>query len=62
MWRYSIVDLPRADGRERNDALWELGRGGWELVQVLDGSQADPSDRSRITLVFKRSASEDIGV
>lgn len=62
MWRYNIIELPRAESKARDDALWELGRAGWELVQVLEGSQSDAADRSRITLFFKRSASEDIGV
>jgi hypothetical protein len=62
MWRYLIVDVPRGDEKKRDDFLWEQGRSGWELVSVLEGSTKDAADRSMITLFFKRSASEDIGV
>jgi hypothetical protein len=62
MWRYLMVDLPRSDEKAREAVLWEQGRSGWELVQVLEGSKTDASDRTMLTLFFKRSASEDIGV
>jgi hypothetical protein len=62
MWRYLIVDVPRSDEKRREEILWEQGRSGWELVQVLEGSARDASDRTMLTLFFKRSASEDIGV
>jgi hypothetical protein len=48
--------------KKRDEALWELGRSGWELVQVLEGSAADASDRTVLSLFFKRPAGEDIGV
>jgi hypothetical protein len=62
MFRYLVVDVSRSDEKKRDDFLWEQGRSGWELVQVLEGSTKDASDRSMITLFFKRSATEDIGV
>jgi hypothetical protein len=62
MWRYKVVEMPREESKDRDDLLWELGRSGWEMVQVLEGSPADASDRTKITLFFKRTASEDIGV
>ena len=62
MWRYLVVELPRGDDKRREELLWEHGRAGWELVQVLAGSQADPADAARITLFFKRSATEEIGI
>lgn len=62
MWRYNVVEIPRADEKRRDDLLWELGRSGWELTQVLEGSSADAADRSVLTLWFKRPAGEDIGV
>jgi hypothetical protein len=61
-WRYEVVEVPRADGKARDDLMWEMGRSGWELVQVLEGSAKDAADRSTLLLFFKRSASEDIGV
>jgi hypothetical protein len=62
MWRYNIVELPRADIEKREALLWELGRSGWEMVQILPGSWADGSAAETITLVFKRPAGDDIGV
>jgi hypothetical protein len=61
-WRYMVVEVPRCDGKGRDDVLWEQGRAGWELVQVLEGSTKDPADRTSLTLFFKRSATADIGV
>jgi len=62
MWRYQFVEVPRGDVEARDEKLWELGRGGWELIQVLEGSAADASDGTILTLVFKRTASQDIGI
>ena len=62
MWRYQVVEVPRGDEKKREEVLWELGRSGWELVQVLEGSAADAANRTVITLFFKRPAGEDIGV
>ncbi len=62
MWRYLIVSVPRGEEKARDDLLWEQGRSGWELIQVLEGSATDAGDRTKLTLFFKRSAKEDIGV
>ena len=62
MVRYKVIEVPRVDEKVRDETLWELGRSGWELVQVLAGSAKDPSDASVLTCFLKRSASEDIGV
>jgi len=62
MWRFLVVEVPRSDTKKRDDMMWEQGRSGWELVQVIEGSSADPSDRSVLTMFFRRSATEDIGV
>jgi len=62
MFRYQVVEVPRADEKARDSVLWELGRSGWELVQVLEGSTKDASDRGKLLLFFKRAASEDIGI
>ena len=62
MWRYQIIEVPRADVKRRDEVLWELGRSGWELINVLEGSSADAADRTVLSLYFKRPAGEDIGV
>jgi hypothetical protein len=62
MYRYLVVTLSRADEKQRDDALWEHGRSGWELVSVLPGSYGNGADPGAVTLWFRRSASEDIGV
>lgn len=62
MWRYKIVEVPRGDPAKRDEVLWDLGRSGWELVQVIPGSESDAADATRILLLFKRPAGEDIGV
>jgi hypothetical protein len=62
MYRYQVIEVPRADEKARDATLWELGRSGWELIQVLEGSAKDPTDREKLLLFFKRSASEDIGI
>lgn len=62
MFRFHVVSVPRADEKAREEVLWELGRSGWELVAVLQGSETDATDASKITLFFKREASSDIGV
>jgi hypothetical protein len=62
MFRYQVVEVSREDEKSRDPSLWELGRSGWELVQVLPGSAKDPADPTRLLCFFKRSASEDIGI
>ena len=62
MFRYKILEVSRLDPEKRDEALWELGRSGWELVSVIDGSSKDAADRSMLTFFFKRAASEDIGI
>jgi hypothetical protein len=62
MFRYMVVEAPRGDAETRDGILWDHGRSGWELVSVIEGSAKDPADRGTLTLFFKRSASEDIGV
>jgi len=62
MWRYKIIEMPRAEDQKRDETLWELGRAGWELVHVMEGTAADAADRGTLTYYFKRPAGEDIGV
>ncbi|MNC92085.1 hypothetical protein D3C83_84500 [compost metagenome] len=60
MFRYNVLEVSRLDPTTRDEKLRELGRSGWELVSVIDGSSKDASDRSTLTYFFKRAASEDI--
>jgi hypothetical protein len=62
MWRYQVLEVARGDVKRRDELLWEQGRSGWELVQVIEGSSTDAADRSVLTLFFRRPAGEDIGV
>jgi len=62
MFRYQVLEVPRVDEKARDAVLWELGRSGWELIQVLEGSFKDPTDREKLLMFFKRAASEDIGM
>jgi hypothetical protein len=62
MYRFQIVSVPRADTDKRDEVLWELGRSGWDLIQVLEGSATDATDKSQINMWFKREASSDIGM
>ncbi len=62
VFRYNVIEVPRADTKARDDAMWEMGRSGWELVNVLQGSETDATDLSKVLLFFKRAAGEDIGV
>jgi hypothetical protein len=62
MYRFQIISVPRADTARRDEVLWELGRSGWDLIHILEGSETDAADKSQITLWFKREASADIGM
>ena len=37
MFRYQVIEVSRDDEASRDPSLWELGRSGWELVQVVPG-------------------------
>ena len=62
VYRYNVIEVERGSPKARDDAMWEMGRSGWELVTVLAGSETDASDGSKLLLFFKRAAGEDIGV
>jgi hypothetical protein len=63
LWKYEVVVLPAADTKDREERIWELGRGGWELVSVLPGDwkTGATSDLTKMTLFLKREATHDIG-
>jgi hypothetical protein len=62
LWTYDLVVLDAAPTKERDDAMWELGRSGWELVQVLPGDwkNGKPDDHAKMTWIVKRQATHDI--
>ncbi|MHC4820281.1 MAG: hypothetical protein ACYTDX_01005 [Planctomycetota bacterium] len=62
MYRYQIVEISRADTEKREETLWEMGRSGWELVQIVSGSDENPEDKGTLSLWFKRAAEADIGL
>ena len=62
VYRYNVIEVERTPPKARDDAMWEMGRSGWELVTVLSGSATDPGDGTKLLLFFKRAAGEDIGV
>ncbi len=62
LWKYDLVVLDASATKERDDAIWELGRSGWELVQILAGDWKNgrPDDRAKMTWFVKRQATHDI--
>ena len=61
LWKYEIVVVDMAATKAREDAFWDFGRSGWELVNVLRGDfkEGDP-DAPKLTLFLKREATHDI--
>ena len=62
LYKYDIVVMDAASTKNRDDALWEIGRGGWELVSVLAGDwkTGNAADTSKMTWFLKRQATHDI--
>ena len=61
LWKYEVVVIDAADSKQREEAIWELGRGGWELVQILQGDyKTGDKDAPKLTLFLKREATHDI--
>ena len=51
-----------AGDKEREQAIWELGRRGWELVSVVPGDwkNGKPDAQDKMTWFLKREATHDI--
>ncbi len=64
LWKYDIVVMTCAEGKERENRIWEAGRAGWELVQVLQGDwiKGDTETTEKMTWFLKREATHDIGM
>lgn len=63
LWRYDVVVMTAGESKERDERIWELGRSGWELVNVLPGDwkTGQTSDTTKMTWFVKREATHDIG-
>ena len=61
LYKYDIVVLDAEHSKAREESFWELGRSGWEVIQILPGDykKGDPS-APKITLFMKREATHDI--
>jgi len=62
LWKYEIQVINSIEDQERKEALWELGRRGWELVSVLPGDYVNGEAQApdKCTLFLKREATHDI--
>jgi hypothetical protein len=62
LFKYDLVVLEAGPTKEREDAIWEMGRSGWELVSVLAGDWKNgrPADTTKMTWFVKRQATHDI--
>ena len=61
LWKYEMMVIDAAHSKERETALFELGRSGWELVSVLAGDyRTGERDAPKVTLFLKREATHDI--
>jgi hypothetical protein len=62
LWKYDIVVMDSAHSKDRDEQIWELGRSGWELVNVLPGDwkKGGGTDMTKMTWFLKRQATHDI--
>jgi hypothetical protein len=62
LWKYDMVVMDAAASKDREEAVWEIGRTGWELVAVLPGDwkNGETADLKKMTWFLKRQATHDI--
>lgn len=62
LYKYDLVVLDATATKDREDAIWEMGRSGWELVNVLAGDwkKGATDDHTKMTWFLKRQATHDI--
>ena len=62
LYKYDLIVIDAKATKEREDAIWELGRSGWELVSVLSGDwkNGEPGNVAKMTWFVKRQATHDI--
>ena len=61
LWKYDIVVMDAAATKSRDDHIWELGRGGWEVITILPGDyKSGDRDANTLTFFLKREATHDI--
>jgi len=61
LWKYDVVVMDAAHSKSREEQIWELGRGGWEVITILAGDyKIGDRDAPKITFFLKREATHDI--
>lgn len=61
IWKYDIVVLDNKHSSAREETFWDLGRSGWEIVQIVPGDmKTGEPDAPKLTLFLKREATHDI--
>lgn len=61
LYKYDIIVIDMADSPKREEAFWDLGRAGWEIVSILPGDmKTGDRDAPKLTLFLKREATHDI--
>jgi len=61
LWKYDVFVIDAQHSKEREEYIWELGRGGWEIITILPGDyRSGDRDAPKLTLFVKREATHDI--
>ncbi len=61
LYKYEIIVVDMKATKEREDALWDLGRSGWEVYSVMRGDyKSGEPDAPKLSFFVKREATHDI--